>query len=102
MALSKINPTTTPAWQKLEEHYKNIKDVKMKDLFANNADRAHNMSVIWNDFYLDYSKNRITPDTLKYLLELADEVKLKEAIDKQFSWCLKHLLLKKHYLMPTL
>ncbi len=85
MALSKINPTTTPAWQKLEEHYKNIKDVKMKDLFANNADRAHNMSVIWNDFYLDYSKNRITPDTLKYLLELADEVKLKEAIDKQFS-----------------
>ena len=42
-------------------------------------------TIKWEDFYVDYSKNRITKETLKYLLQLADEVKLKEAIESQFS-----------------
>ncbi|MCL4125400.1 UNVERIFIED_CONTAM: hypothetical protein GTU68_051519 [Idotea baltica] len=57
----------------------------MKDLFAKDADRANNMTIKWDDFYVDFSKNRITEETLNYLLELAEDVKLKEAIQSQFS-----------------
>jgi len=85
MALPNINPTTTDSWKKLQEHFAAIKDVHMKDLFANNKDRANKFTIKWDDFYVDFSKNRITDDTFKYLLELADEVKLKEAIKSQFS-----------------
>jgi len=85
MALPQINPTKTQSWKKLENHYQKIKDIEMKDLFAKDANRANAMSIKWNDFYLDYSKNRITPETINYLLELADDVKLKEAINSQFA-----------------
>jgi glucose-6-phosphate isomerase len=85
MSLPTINPTTTKAWAKLQENYSKIKDVHMKDLFAQDTERANNFTVKWDDFYVDFSKNRITEETLKYLLELAKEVKLKEAINSQFS-----------------
>ncbi|WP_308991529.1 glucose-6-phosphate isomerase [Mariniflexile litorale] len=85
MPLPTINPTTTKAWKKLEDHYNNIRNNHMKDLFAQDGERADKFTVKWDDFYVDFSKNRITEDTLKYLLELADEVKLKEAIISQFS-----------------
>ena len=85
MSLPTINPTTTESWKKLQEHFKTVKDVHMKDLFAQDKDRANKMTIEWDDFYVDFSKNRITGDTFKYLLELAKEVKLKEAIKSQFS-----------------
>lgn len=85
MALPNINPTTTASWKKLQEHFENVKDVHMKDLFAQDSDRANNMTIKWDDFYVDFSKNRITKETLGYLLELAKDVKLKEAIQAQFS-----------------
>ncbi|GAA4294851.1 glucose-6-phosphate isomerase [Aestuariibaculum suncheonense] len=85
MALPNINPTETTSWKKLQEHFKTISDVHMKDLFAQDEERANKFTIKWDDFYVDYSKNRITEETLKYLLELADEVKLKEAINSQFS-----------------
>ena len=85
MALPSINPTTTESWKKLQEHFENVKDVHMKDLFAQNQDRANKFTIKWDDFYVDYSKNRITDDTLKHLIQLADDVKLKEAIKSQFS-----------------
>ncbi|RAJ12168.1 glucose-6-phosphate isomerase [Olleya aquimaris] len=85
MALPSINPTTTKAWQKLQQHFEAVKDLKMKDLFAQNLTRANQMTIKWEDFYVDYSKNRITPQTLELLLELAEETKLKEAIDAQYS-----------------
>ncbi len=85
MALPNINPTTTNAWKKLQEHFENVKDVHMKDLFAQDSDRANNMTIKWDDFYVDFSKNRITKETLSYLLELTKDVKLKEAIQAQFS-----------------
>ncbi|MDO6760521.1 glucose-6-phosphate isomerase [Tamlana sp. 2_MG-2023] len=79
------NPTTTKSWKKLEEHFEAVKDVHMKDLFAADAERANKFTIKWEDFYVDFSKNRITEDTLKYLLELAEDVKLKDAIKSQFS-----------------
>ncbi|GAA3600680.1 glucose-6-phosphate isomerase [Flavivirga amylovorans] len=85
MALPNINPTTTESWKRLQEHYKTVKDVHMKDFFAQDNERANKLTIKWDDFYVDFSKNRITEETFKYLLELADEVKLKEAIKSQFS-----------------
>ena len=85
MALPNINPTSTNSWKKLKEHFNDVKDVHMKDLFAEDKDRANKFTIKWDDFYVDFSKNRITSETFKYLLELADDVKLKEAIESQFS-----------------
>tara|TARA_R110000868_G_scaffold28686_4_gene107301 strand:- start:47 stop:1666 length:1620 start_codon:yes stop_codon:yes gene_type:complete len=85
MALPTVNPTKTKSWKKLQEHYKEMHQVHMKDLFAKEKDRANKLTIKWDDFYVDYSKNRITEETLTYLLQLADEVKLKEAIESQFS-----------------
>jgi len=85
MALPSINPTTTKSWQALETHFESVKDLKMKDLFAKNEKRANNFTISWEDFYVDFSKHRITEETFKLLLELADEVKLKEAIDAYYG-----------------
>ncbi len=85
MALPNINPTTTKVWKDLEAHFKDVKNLHMKDLFAKNQDRANDFTIKWDDFYVDFSKNRITEKTLNLLLQLADEVKLKEAIESQFS-----------------
>ncbi|GAA3558249.1 glucose-6-phosphate isomerase [Snuella lapsa] len=85
MALPNINPTTTDSWKQLQAHYNKVCNLHMKDLFAQDNDRASKFTINWEDFYVDFSKNRITEETLNYLLELADQVKLKEAIESQFS-----------------
>ncbi|QXP60371.1 glucose-6-phosphate isomerase [Olleya sp. HaHaR_3_96] len=85
MALPSINPTSTKAWKKLEAHFEAVKGLEMKDLFDQDKTRANQMAISWEDFYVDYSKNRITSETMTLLLELAEEVKLKEAIQSQFS-----------------
>lgn len=83
--LPKINPTTTAAWKELSKHHSEIKDTTLSHLFAEDSSRVENFSVAWNGFYLDYSKNRMSKKTKSLLLQLADEVKLKEAIKAQFS-----------------
>ena len=85
MALKSINPTQSSSWNNLTQHFKDIENVHMKDLFKNNPERANDFTIKWEDFYVDYSKNRITKDTLKHLIDLANEVNLKDAIDKYFS-----------------
>ncbi|AUC83125.1 glucose-6-phosphate isomerase [Lacinutrix sp. Bg11-31] len=85
MALPSINPTTTAAWKALQNHFDNVKQVNIKDLFSSDKERADNFKISWEDFYVDFSKNRITEDTFKLLLELADQVKLKEAITSYYS-----------------
>ncbi|WP_047247100.1 glucose-6-phosphate isomerase [Maribacter thermophilus] len=85
MALNNINPTTTEAWAKLSEHYKNTKNLHLKELFSSDDQRAEKFSKKWNNFLLDFSKNRITDETLGLLIDLANEVKLKDAVEKYFS-----------------
>ena len=85
MAFPKINPTTTKAWEQLTLHFNEVKDVKMQDLFVQDKDRVNHFSINWEDFYIDYSKNRITSETMELLLQLAEEVQLKEAIEAQFT-----------------
>ncbi|NND50830.1 MAG: glucose-6-phosphate isomerase [Flavobacteriaceae bacterium] len=85
MALKNANPLETTAWEKLVLHYNDIKDVHMKKWFEEDASRAKTLCIKWEDFYVDFSKNRITEDTLKLLYELVDEIDLKDAIQKYFS-----------------
>ncbi|RAV29527.1 glucose-6-phosphate isomerase [Sinomicrobium soli] len=85
MPLQKTNPTRAQAWKKLADHYQETHDTKMKTLFATDPGRASRFTVQWNDFFVDYSKNRITEETMGLLLSLAEEVQLKDAIQKYFS-----------------
>lgn len=85
MALENTNPTGTAAWQKLRAHFETIKQVSMQELFANDSERTNKFHVQWNDFLLDYSKNRINAETLQLLLQLAAETNLKSAIQNYFS-----------------
>ena len=85
MALKSINPTSTPTWNLLIKHYEDIKAVHMKDWFTQDKKRADEMSLQWEDFYVDFSKHRITNETLKLLLNLVKDVDLKDAISKYFG-----------------
>ncbi len=66
MNLPSINPVTTEAWKKLEQHFLEVKKLHMMDLFAQDKGRSNKMKISWNDFQVDFSKNRITDETLSY------------------------------------
>jgi glucose-6-phosphate isomerase len=85
MALKAINPTTTDSWKKLQTHYETIKSKHLKDLFKSDAKRAEDLTIKWDDFYVDFSKNRVTKETLSLLIDLANELNLKDAISKYFD-----------------
>tara|TARA_R110002051_G_scaffold71624_4_gene129359 strand:- start:24687 stop:26324 length:1638 start_codon:yes stop_codon:yes gene_type:complete len=85
MTLNKTNPTTTDIWKKLSTHYKETKEAHLRDLFSADAKRAEKFTLQWNDFLFDYSKNRISSETMKLLLQLAEEVNLKSAIKEYYS-----------------
>jgi glucose-6-phosphate isomerase len=83
--LQSINPTKTSAWSKLTDHRKLWEGKKMKDLFDQDASRFDNFSIQENGFLLDYSKNIISTETLDLLVSLAEECKLKDAIESMFN-----------------
>jgi len=83
--LKKINPTKTKAWENLTNHYNEIRDKHMTDMFKEDPDRANTFSAVFEDILIDYSKNRIDHKTIKLLLDLAEEVNLKDAIDSMFT-----------------
>jgi glucose-6-phosphate isomerase len=85
LKLNNINPTKTKSWQKLSDHYEKLKDVHMRELFTRNPGRFQKFSIQFNDILVDYSKNRITEETIQVLLELAREVDLKNAIKSMFT-----------------
>ncbi len=85
MSLKSINPTQTSAWKNLQHHFESIKDEHMVSWFNADSDRASKMNIKWEDFFLDFSKNRITPQTLKLLKDLAEEIQLDDAISKYFD-----------------
>ncbi len=83
--LPNIEPTKTDSWNKLEHHYNELKNTQIKDLFASDPDRFNKFSLKFDEFLLDYSKNILTRETFDLLLSLANEVKLKEAIESMFN-----------------
>ncbi len=85
MALKTINPTTTKAWQDLQNHFQEMQTASMKTMFQEDPNRTEKFHIKWNDFLIDYSKNRINQETIDLLLQLADQVKLKEAIAQYFK-----------------
>jgi len=82
--LDKTNPIKTTAWKKLEEHYRVMKERHMIDLFREDPNRFSRFSLRFEEITVDYSKNRITEETLRLLLKLAEECRLKDAIEKMF------------------
>ncbi|MGB5205345.1 glucose-6-phosphate isomerase [Eudoraea sp.] len=85
MPLLNTNPTTTAAWKLLGENFKETKSLQLKDLFAVDKERATKFTLRFQEFIVDYSKNRITDETLSLLLQLAEEVNLEDAIEKVFN-----------------
>jgi glucose-6-phosphate isomerase len=76
--------TDNPAWQALKAHYAKLRDVHLRTLFADDPARGEQMTAEACGIYFDYSKNRITKETLKLLLELAEAVGLRDRIDAMF------------------
>jgi glucose-6-phosphate isomerase len=85
MALNTINPTETSAWKKLQAHYNEIQKASMTAMFQADSSRTEKFHLKWNDFLVDYSKNRINQETIDLLLELANETGLKNAISEYFG-----------------
>jgi len=76
--------TQRPAWQALAAHYQEIKDVHLRTLFEQDARRGERLVAQAAGLYLDYSKQRVTAETLRLLLNLANESGLRERIDAMF------------------
>src|SRR5256714_13821629 len=72
------------AWKALEAHHKNVRELHLRQLCADDPKRGERMTAEAVGLYLDYSKNRVTDETLKLLLQLADESGLRERIDAMF------------------
>ncbi len=80
-----ITPLTKcPAWKALEAHYKEVRELHLRKLFADDPKRGERMTVDAAGIYVDYSKNRITDETLTLLLQLAEESGLRARIDAMF------------------
>ncbi len=77
-------PTTGTAWEALASHYKTVSKLHLRQLFADDPKRGERMTVEAAGFYLDYSKNRITDETLRLLLQLAEESDLRSRIEAMF------------------
>jgi glucose-6-phosphate isomerase len=79
------NLTELPAWQKLSAHHAQVAGVHMRDLFAQDPERFERFSVRFGDLLFDYSKNRVTAETMTLLFELARACELAEKTEAMFS-----------------
>ena len=89
MAITPVRITETPEWQALVEHHRQMKDVHLRDLFASDADRGTAFTVDAADLHLDYSKNRLTGETLDLLVRVAERAGLPERIEAM--WAGEHI-----------
>ena len=85
--MSKPRLTTLPAWSALQAHFQSISKLHLRELFNEDKGRFERFSLQFHDLLLDYSKNRITAETVQLLTALATERHLDEAIQKMFSGC---------------
>ncbi len=76
--------TQRAAWKALESHYEKVRNVSLRSLFSDDPQRAARFTIEAAGLFLDYSKNRITEETRKLLLQLAQESGLRERIDAMF------------------
>ncbi|WAC08919.1 MAG: glucose-6-phosphate isomerase [Thermodesulfobacteriota bacterium] len=83
--LKRMNPTKTKTWQSLLSHLEKIKTTNLRDLFTQDPARFQKFSLQFNDILVDYSKNRITEETIGLLIALAQEIDLSDAVEKMFA-----------------
>ena len=79
------NLTQSPSWQALQAHYEDIAPIQMRELFAEDPERFQRFALHLDDILFDYSKNRITTETMQLLTDLARQAGLSEAIEAMFS-----------------
>ena len=84
MTANSRSVSARPAWKALEAHYQNVRELHLRKLFTDDPKRSDRFSIEAVGLYLDYSKNRITDETLKFLLQLAEECDLQTRIDAMF------------------
>jgi glucose-6-phosphate isomerase len=85
LAMESISPLTQrKAWKALEANYQNIRETHLRDLFAKDPRRGEQMTVEGAGLFLDYSKNRVTDETIKLLISLAEESGLRDRIEAMF------------------
>src|SRR4051794_38331299 len=75
----------TPAWQALQRHHDEIGEKHLRELFADDAERGTELALTVGDLYIDYSKHRVTRETLKLLIDLARTARLEQWRDAMFS-----------------
>jgi glucose-6-phosphate isomerase len=85
MTTSATPPTHRPAWSALQAHHQQIKDTHLRQLFADDPERSQRLSAEAAGLYLDYSKQRVTDETMRLLIQLAEESGLGERIAAMFS-----------------
>lgn len=79
-----MRTSETPEWQALAEHHRSIRDRHLRELFAEDPERGEQLTVRAADLYLDYSKNRLTAETVRLLAALAERVGLRERTEAMF------------------
>jgi glucose-6-phosphate isomerase len=85
MSFSKKNPTRTTSWKNLSKHYEQLKNVHLYDMFAVNPLRENQMNITFENFFVDFSKNRWTSETIQLFSELSKELDLSESISLYFK-----------------
>src|SRR5437588_5438800 len=77
--------TATPAWDALRTHHEQIGETHLRQLFEDDPDRGRELTLTVGDLYIDYSKHRVTRETLRLLVDLARAANLEERRDQMFS-----------------
>jgi len=85
MSFSRKNPVKTNSWGELSKHFEALQSAHLQDMFLENPSRETQMSISWGDFFIDFSKNRWTLETIELFKKLASELNLKESISLYFK-----------------
>jgi glucose-6-phosphate isomerase len=85
MQINPVRISGTPEWKALGDHFAKLRDVQLRDLFANDPNRAESMTVEAADLVLDYSKNRLTTETVGLLVAVAERAGLRQRAEAMFS-----------------
>jgi glucose-6-phosphate isomerase len=89
MAITPVRVTSTPEWRALLDHHRKLADVHVRDLFAEDPARGDRLTLDAADLFLDYSKNRLTEETIRLLVAVAERAGLRARIDAM--WAGEHI-----------
>ncbi len=95
--LNNVDPLQTSAWKNLSEHFEIMKERHMHNMFIEDPGRFSRFSLKFEDILMDYSKNIINEETVALLLDLANEVNIKDAIEKMLQETVSIRLKKGRY-----